>query len=290
MICASGIVAISLIFVSNSFCMEKIAKSPEQELVDAVIANDLPTVTQLLGQGVSANARGGDTYDNFAIFYATWDRIDPEIVKQLLIHGANPNTISPGTGGDTALHCAVKNYNGRDKDKKIKYLLDHGADLELKEECFAQTPLLYAARYNSSDIFPLLLQRGANLNAKDTSEYTALAYGVDRSHRNVILAILSNKFCHPNTYFLKDDGKSLFRHAQERYSRKVHDYEDVEKERKQTLQKIGKALMIFEGFYTGRSRIARQGLAQVFPIDLAKYMARCFDYKSILFNSAPIKT
>lgn len=270
--------------------MEKIAKSSEQELVDAVIANDLPTVTQLLGQGVSANARGTDTYNNFAIIYAICDhRINPEMVKQLLMHGANPNTISPNTQGDSALHYAVKNYNGWDKDIKIKYLVDHGADLEAKEECFAQTPLLYAARYNSSEIIPFLLQRGANLNAKDTSEHTCLAYGVDRSHRNVVLAILSNKFSHPNTYFLKDNGKSLFGHAQQLYSRKVHDYENVEKERKLTLQKIGKALIIFEGFYTGRSRIARQGLAQVFPIDLAKYMARCFDYKSILFNSAPIK-
>ena len=66
--------------------------------------------------------------------------------------------------------------------------------------------------------------------------------------------------------------------------------EGYEKKRKEKYQAIGKAIIIFEGFYTGRSGIAKQGFAQKLPLDVAKYMARCFDYKSLLLEQPTSKS
>ena len=46
----------------------------------------------------------------------------------------------------------------------VKVLLDHGADVNAKESAHGQTALMFAAALNRADVVQLLLARGADPN------------------------------------------------------------------------------------------------------------------------------
>ena len=56
----------------------------------------------------------------------------------------------------------------------VKKLIDLGADIHGKSN--GMTPVMYAARYNRTDILKLLISRGVNLKAKSEKGLTALKY------------------------------------------------------------------------------------------------------------------
>ena len=56
----------------------------------------------------------------------------------------------------------------------VKKLIDLGADIDQKSE--GMTPLMYAAKYNRTDILTLLINHGANLKLKSDKGMTALKY------------------------------------------------------------------------------------------------------------------
>jgi ankyrin repeat protein len=56
----------------------------------------------------------------------------------------------------------------------VKKFIEYGADVN--ESANGMTPLMLAARYNKVEILKLLLEKGANTNAKDERGYTALQY------------------------------------------------------------------------------------------------------------------
>jgi ankyrin repeat protein len=71
--------------------------------------------------------------------------------------------------GDTALHKAASN----DKLEIVELLLQKGADIEAKDK-YGYTVLHKAARYSKLEIVNLLLEKGANIEAKDKYGETAL--------------------------------------------------------------------------------------------------------------------
>jgi len=56
----------------------------------------------------------------------------------------------------------------------VKSMIVAGTDVNRKSK--GMTPLMYAARYNKSEIVVLLIQHGANLKVKSDRGYTALEY------------------------------------------------------------------------------------------------------------------
>ncbi|UOB18340.1 ankyrin repeat domain-containing protein [Abyssalbus ytuae] len=57
----------------------------------------------------------------------------------------------------------------------VKKLIDMGADIDAKSN--GLTPLMYAAKFNRTDILELLISKGANLKARDSKKgYTALKF------------------------------------------------------------------------------------------------------------------
>lgn len=85
-----------------------------------------------------------------------------------------------GVGGTTALMWAVPNV------EKVRLLLDHGANVNARSET-ERTALLVAASYpRTVDVLRLLIDRGADIRAQDRASATALALAVRSADVDVV--------------------------------------------------------------------------------------------------------
>jgi ankyrin repeat protein len=105
-------------------------------------------------------------------------------VKELLENGADPNTrlthswrwrLDSANKGEiddqlTLLMFATKN----DRTPIVKLLLDHNADLELRDTHDGWTALEWAAATGCTDIERMLLDHGARIDETDASRYNAV--------------------------------------------------------------------------------------------------------------------
>ncbi|MBN2384616.1 ankyrin repeat domain-containing protein [bacterium] len=73
----------------------------------------------------------------------------------------------------TPLHYAALVGN----EKIIAYLLDHGADIEARDQIKRST-LHWAAAYGRPEVCKLLLDRGADKNSEDETGMTAMDYAL----------------------------------------------------------------------------------------------------------------
>ncbi len=63
-------------------------------------------------------------------------------------------------------------------------------DLEVKDEEYGYTPLLWAARYGHDAVVQLLLEKGADLEAKDKDGWTPLLWAAENGHNAVVQQLL----------------------------------------------------------------------------------------------------
>ncbi|PKV49773.1 ankyrin repeat protein [Aquimarina sp. MAR_2010_214] len=56
----------------------------------------------------------------------------------------------------------------------VKKLIELGSDVNKKSD--GMTPLMYAARYNRTDIIEVLVKNGAKIKTKDSKGYTAMKF------------------------------------------------------------------------------------------------------------------
>jgi ankyrin repeat protein len=71
----------------------------------------------------------------------------------------------------------------------VAILLDRGADIEAKDET-DWTPLIYAARNGHKEVVELLLDRGANIESEDEYRRTPLSYAADEGYKEVVAILL----------------------------------------------------------------------------------------------------
>ena len=93
---------------------------------------------------------------------------DVEKVKKLLALGYTPDARG-GQNNKTPLHCAVENNS----TEAAKLLLERGAEIEARNTK-NQTPLHFASLNNSTEAAKLLLERGAEIEARDVESRTPL--------------------------------------------------------------------------------------------------------------------
>lgn len=104
---------------------------------------------------------------------------DAAAVEGILKQGANPNQAD--SLGATALMWAVPNV------EKARPLIEHGANVNARSTNLGRTPLLIAAGYPGSvDVLTLLLDRGADLRAKDAAGFSALAAAMVSADLDVV--------------------------------------------------------------------------------------------------------
>ena len=98
---------------------------------------------------------GFPSQEQAPIYYA----IDPnDFDLALRVITADPDEIEPVYVVPPPLHCCV--YD--DKPEWVEWLLDHGADIESREQDYGSPPLTAAVVHRQKRIIPILVRRGAN--------------------------------------------------------------------------------------------------------------------------------
>jgi ankyrin repeat protein len=197
----------------------------DKALIKAVMANDVAGAEQLLNQGASANAQLPTPGRKIQAW--TWNEIkswwewrdspayyprpalqlaagypvekkgaNTEMVKLLLERGATPNSI--GQHGETPLLAAIR----RDNIGAVNLLLDRGISLNPNDH--NASPLVAAASAggpggnswpggkHAPELIRLLLARGMDVNALDSSRMTVLSHACLMGNRITFRELLAN--------------------------------------------------------------------------------------------------
>ena len=135
------------------------------KLISAILKDDMQKVKELLSPEL-VNAK--DEYGNTLLFYAR----SVECAQYLIDKGAIVNTVSKN--GATPLSSAINKGGGM-----VKLLMDHyptpdSLTRDINKVYLSETLLVRAAKVHNLDIVSLLLEHGANVNAVDNNDSTAL--------------------------------------------------------------------------------------------------------------------
>ena len=172
--------------------------NPDEELNDAIIANDIARVRYTLAHGAhvdsvdgegmtglinatrfgldeiagylvehKANTNSTDGSGWTPLMYAAW-RDDAALVSMLVSHGAN----MAATANDGLTPLAIAAQNG--KFKAAQALVSSGADVNTAVAKGGYTPLMLAAISGSTELASSLITHGARVNAKNPGGVTAL--------------------------------------------------------------------------------------------------------------------
>jgi uncharacterized protein len=122
----------------------------------AAYRNDIEMADILIAAGAKVNQpnRDGAT----PLWLAAQNGSAP-MIERLIAAGADPNARQPN--GETPLMMAARNGNVA----AIKVLLDHKADIGLKENLRGTTALMWAVEQSHPDAVRLLAEHGADVNA-----------------------------------------------------------------------------------------------------------------------------
>jgi len=117
------------------------------------------------------------------------------IIKILTKAGIDVNAVS--SSGETALHLAIEyakieSFKCKDKINNVLFLIENGADVNIKKEEDGNYPLHLAIKNGNVEIVKLLLKAGANINAKNKighTPFSAAVYILEKEINNEIAEI-----------------------------------------------------------------------------------------------------
>jgi ankyrin repeat protein len=147
----------------------------ETALMIASGNNHIKIVQLLLAYG--ANVNGGGWIVGYPLMEAAREG-HFEIAKLLLEKGADVNIMADE--GFTALDAAI----AKNRVEVVQLLLNKGANPN--RYVAGATPLYDAAGYGYAQIVSLLIEHGADINAKSFGRTTALAIAIQNNHLDVV--------------------------------------------------------------------------------------------------------
>ena len=164
------------------------------EVGDITSLKDVFTLCEL-------DARGGYSKSTALSFF----KIPDELVRWLVAQGADVN--APDTYGETPLHAHARSWCGN-----VQLLLDLGADIEATDND-NKTPLHTAAESFKPKAVQTLVNHDANVNARNKSGQTSLAYALShcRNADIVNMAVISDILINAGTPILPEMKDSVER-------------------------------------------------------------------------------
>ncbi|UCD52383.1 MAG: ankyrin repeat domain-containing protein, partial [Phycisphaerales bacterium] len=171
----------------------------------AVLAGSKPVAELLISNGADVNAR--DTEGVSVLFYATGKGYS-EIVDLLIANGANPDKVLWGAilgghndiaerllsagadvqsvGDSGALHVAAlkNNLDG------ARLLIRHGVPVDAR--WLGRTPLHYAITDGRTEFCQLMIEQGADVNARNKWNWTPLHTACEHNYSDKVEILLAN--------------------------------------------------------------------------------------------------
>jgi len=158
---AAALSVLWLMSASAVFAADTVDASGSTPLLVAASRDDVAQVRQLLKAGANPNVR--NKLDATPLLEAAFHS-NSEIIKALLDAGADPNTA--GADGQTPLMLLARGTNVA----AATTLLDKGANPKASESQRQQTALMWAAANRQGPMTRLLVERGADLDAKTATD------------------------------------------------------------------------------------------------------------------------
>ena len=113
-----------------------------------------------------------------------WFEITPNELQAMINSGANVN--AKGYNGATPLHAAA----GVGNAEVIPVLVQAGADVNAKVNNTGSTPLYFAAQFGRVEVIPALVKAGANVNAKADKGFTPLHAAAGKGNTEMISVLI----------------------------------------------------------------------------------------------------
>jgi ankyrin repeat protein len=159
------------------------ATAQDQQLVDAVAAQDRQAARELLSAGADVHQTRADGAT--ALLWAShWD--DLSTIELLLEAGADPNAADDH--GVTPLERAAENASLA----MVRRLLEAGARAEVVQTS-GLTPLMTAARTGNAEVVRALVSGGADVNAATIeTNSTALMWAISEGHPETVRLLLDS--------------------------------------------------------------------------------------------------
>ena len=147
-------------------------------------------VALLLNEGASINATLVNEESSQNALALALDGKHTATARVLLERGAYANATSNQPSGARLIHTVAKN-SGWGQIPNLTLLLEKGADLEAKNTD-GQTPLVLGIQADNTETVEYLVEQGADLETRDANGQTPLIAAVQR-HRSEILTLLLDK-------------------------------------------------------------------------------------------------
>ncbi|HEY2779414.1 MAG TPA: quinoprotein dehydrogenase-associated putative ABC transporter substrate-binding protein [Steroidobacteraceae bacterium] len=190
--------------------------NPDDELNDAIVANDIDRVSYLMGHGAHVNSQDGEGFTplisairfgfvpvatrlmeqggdaNFAdrngwtpLMWAAWGD-NPALINLLIKHRAKLD--AEDADGLTSLAIAAQNG----KANAAKAILEAGADVNAPVAKGGYTPLMLASVAGSNELAASLIAHGAKVNASNPGGVTALMIAAAGNHAALAVLLLKS--------------------------------------------------------------------------------------------------
>lgn len=76
--------------------------------------------------------------------------------------------------------------------QKVKDSIKKGADVNTRDAIYGNTPLHWATAFGNKEIAKLLVDNGADTNAKDDNAFTPLHYAVNNNNKEMAKILINN--------------------------------------------------------------------------------------------------
>ncbi|CAH0549306.1 unnamed protein product [Brassicogethes aeneus] len=197
---ATGNVEIANVLVSNGADINAQDIKGKSPLMFAVNKNHTETAEFLINHGADVNLRGSK--DNRTALHVAGLTGNVEMANVLVSNGADIN--AQDINGYSPLIFAVDNNH----TKITEYLINHGADVNLRGSKDNRTALHVAGLTGNVEMANVLVSNGADINAQDINGYSPLMFAVYKNHTETV-EFLINQGADVNLRGSKDNRTAL---------------------------------------------------------------------------------